>query len=466
MSAADQAPEQEREALTLPLRVVLDGWRDGEEHGWQTEFDWIESNHSGQIDMLTSSIQQDGIRVPILLGNDGRVWDGHHRLCAANRLALESVPVEVAGWRRPAPEQESRLARQVRLLADEHDAYAAEAEAIADDFEASGSDPDEDPIYSNRQSAAEHRQAALRLRSMLDSAAAAAPEQEAVSEEVIDAACEVLHDAYESAASTVGWETQPRSRVPWPEVPAENAEAMRSAVRVLLSRLPHLTRSPAEVWVAIDNGHVHGVTASKESAQAILDDYLAQFTKVTVSEDGWYEPQQEGDRDGSWFKRFYDNPLIVRGSTLRHQEIRRYEVQGQPAEVEREVSDVEAITKDEVREGLRSMLVEKCATTLDETDLEHVLDSVTDGAWYLLRVRMSALAERDARVEREVRERIAAEIEAAATEFLAWRDASLGTKLRSMLSTREVDARFDEAEGMFRAARIARSIGGETGGAS
>lgn len=79
--------------IDLPLGTVLAGWRDGDEHGWDTEFDLLWSTHQGHLDMLTTSIQESGIREPILLGTDGRVWDGHHRLCVASTLALHTVPV-------------------------------------------------------------------------------------------------------------------------------------------------------------------------------------------------------------------------------------------------------------------------------------------------------------------------------------------------------------------------------------
>lgn len=32
---------------------------------------------------------------PICLGNDGRVWDGHHRICAAMALGFETIEVDV-----------------------------------------------------------------------------------------------------------------------------------------------------------------------------------------------------------------------------------------------------------------------------------------------------------------------------------------------------------------------------------
>lgn len=36
------------------------------------------------------------MKYPILLGTDGRVWDGHHRLCVADMLGLDAVPCEFA----------------------------------------------------------------------------------------------------------------------------------------------------------------------------------------------------------------------------------------------------------------------------------------------------------------------------------------------------------------------------------
>lgn len=50
----------------------------------------------------------------------------------------------------------------------------------------------------------------------------------------VEAACEVMHDAYEAAAAGAGWETNPESRKPWAEVPEANKETMRAAVRALL----------------------------------------------------------------------------------------------------------------------------------------------------------------------------------------------------------------------------------------
>jgi hypothetical protein len=53
----------------------------------------------------------------------------------------------------------------------------------------------------------------------------------------IDRLAAVMHDAYERAAMAIGWETQERSRVPWPEVPEANRIATRAGVLALLDEL-------------------------------------------------------------------------------------------------------------------------------------------------------------------------------------------------------------------------------------
>ncbi len=87
MTAADQTP------ATMPLRDLLAAYSDGDERGWDTEFMLLRRDHADRIAQLTASIREDGITTPILLGNDGRVWDGHHRLCVADALGLVRVPV-------------------------------------------------------------------------------------------------------------------------------------------------------------------------------------------------------------------------------------------------------------------------------------------------------------------------------------------------------------------------------------
>lgn len=81
---------------SLPLATVLRDYRDGDEHGWDVEFAYLRDEHADRLLDLRRQIETEGITTPVLLGSNGRVWDGHHRLCVAHDLSLTSVPVEVA----------------------------------------------------------------------------------------------------------------------------------------------------------------------------------------------------------------------------------------------------------------------------------------------------------------------------------------------------------------------------------
>lgn len=48
------------------------------------------------VDRLAAAIQEFGFRVPILAKSDGSIIDGHLRLKAAQKLAMETVPVLLA----------------------------------------------------------------------------------------------------------------------------------------------------------------------------------------------------------------------------------------------------------------------------------------------------------------------------------------------------------------------------------
>ena len=90
--AADQTPATPI-AGAMALADLLANFLDGDERGWAAEFDFLRREHAEHIEQLATSIREDGITTPILLGNDGRVWDGHHRLCVADALGLVRVPV-------------------------------------------------------------------------------------------------------------------------------------------------------------------------------------------------------------------------------------------------------------------------------------------------------------------------------------------------------------------------------------
>lgn len=80
----------------MRVAKILKEYTDGDEDGWDAEFAWIHEHHVDHLYDLTEDIKQYGIIHPILLGNDGRIWDGHHRLCVAVDLGIKRIPVRRA----------------------------------------------------------------------------------------------------------------------------------------------------------------------------------------------------------------------------------------------------------------------------------------------------------------------------------------------------------------------------------
>lgn len=88
----------------MKLAEILENWVPGsydQPWTWDDEEKEILSrvclccNQPGHYQLqLEQYISEHGITQGVLLGNDGRVWDGHHRIVAARRLGIESVPLE------------------------------------------------------------------------------------------------------------------------------------------------------------------------------------------------------------------------------------------------------------------------------------------------------------------------------------------------------------------------------------
>lgn len=106
----EQQPSAERDARSdldatkgkskmkrLYLTELLVLWRpgsQGDDWTWQQESDDLWSREQARMDVLCTSIQETGMQEPVLIGDDGRIWDGHHRIVAAMTLGLETIPVE------------------------------------------------------------------------------------------------------------------------------------------------------------------------------------------------------------------------------------------------------------------------------------------------------------------------------------------------------------------------------------
>ena len=86
------------EIQVWPLKRVLAEVRCGsEDWTWEEEWADLDRRHAdtGYLAKLEEAIRENGITMPVLVGSDGRLWDGHHRLCMAVRLGIDYVPVEI-----------------------------------------------------------------------------------------------------------------------------------------------------------------------------------------------------------------------------------------------------------------------------------------------------------------------------------------------------------------------------------
>lgn len=70
---------------------------------WEEEWASLDRRHAetGYLEKLEKRIKEEGITMPVLIGSDGRLWDGHHRLRIAVRLGIQEIPVEIV---EPSPE--------------------------------------------------------------------------------------------------------------------------------------------------------------------------------------------------------------------------------------------------------------------------------------------------------------------------------------------------------------------------
>lgn len=62
---------------------------------WKSQFAWIRQYHNDRLIALLEDIQKNGLKKPLLIGPDGRLWDGHHRILCLYLLMYDYVPVEL-----------------------------------------------------------------------------------------------------------------------------------------------------------------------------------------------------------------------------------------------------------------------------------------------------------------------------------------------------------------------------------
>ncbi len=115
---ADETPQQPETAAPLqvwPLTRVLTEVRCGsQDWTWDEEWADLDRRHAetGYLDKLGRDIRANGITMPVLIGTDGRLRDGHHRLRLAVRLGIGYVPVELTAPAAVAQPDEEAKPRQ------------------------------------------------------------------------------------------------------------------------------------------------------------------------------------------------------------------------------------------------------------------------------------------------------------------------------------------------------------------
>lgn len=79
----------------MRVEMVMNLWRPGSQDppwGWQDEIKDLRDR--GELHALSHELMRGGnIREPVLLGGDGRVWDGHHRIIACYMQGKLVIPV-------------------------------------------------------------------------------------------------------------------------------------------------------------------------------------------------------------------------------------------------------------------------------------------------------------------------------------------------------------------------------------
>ncbi|MER6534345.1 hypothetical protein ABT215_11140 [Streptomyces sp900105755] len=86
-----------------PLQRILTEVRCGsQDWTWDEEWADLDEYHAARLAWLETEIRANGITSPVLIGSDGRLWDGHHRLRIAVRADIGYVPVEIVPAAAPA----------------------------------------------------------------------------------------------------------------------------------------------------------------------------------------------------------------------------------------------------------------------------------------------------------------------------------------------------------------------------
>lgn len=89
------AEADEDRTFEMNLEQLME-WAAPGSYDWSWTYEFFSLYKTPRFRALVEDIAENGINEPVLVGDDGRIWDGHHRICAAIELGLDLVPVTFA----------------------------------------------------------------------------------------------------------------------------------------------------------------------------------------------------------------------------------------------------------------------------------------------------------------------------------------------------------------------------------
>ena len=118
----------------VPLAWLVTHWRPGSRgDDWTWAEEYVELTERPATFEIERRVLAEGIGfmdhiAPILLGDDGRIWDGHHRIVLAMKYGIGWVRVEGSTTSAPAPAPSVAPEAVVEALREALNAYRAEVD--------------------------------------------------------------------------------------------------------------------------------------------------------------------------------------------------------------------------------------------------------------------------------------------------------------------------------------------------
>lgn len=79
----------------MTAELLMEEVQDGDQHGWSTELRSLWTNDREKLLELMDQVLAEGFLVPVQIGPDGRLCDGHHRVAVAAALGIMLPVVRV-----------------------------------------------------------------------------------------------------------------------------------------------------------------------------------------------------------------------------------------------------------------------------------------------------------------------------------------------------------------------------------